>query len=168
MTDISKQRHGRTVYDDLSETNQEKAHEAMRERRGKPVEFIAPGKERKWRARDLVDIHWKLTGIEPPSESYCRIISCIIGHANPRTGTCYPSHATIAIETGYSVKTVQRVIDWWCEQKFLTTESRGLAKALAYHPQWDVFELHWIAIAEDIATQKESARETPVSDRVGL
>jgi hypothetical protein len=37
--------------------------EAMREERvffGKvtPVEFVAPGAEQKWRARNLVDIHW--------------------------------------------------------------------------------------------------------------
>ena len=34
-----------------------------------PTEYIAPGKDRKWRSRDLLDIHWKLVGIECPASS---------------------------------------------------------------------------------------------------
>jgi hypothetical protein len=127
-----------------------------REERGEITDYAAPGAEQRWRARDLVDIHWKLTGIETPSGSYNRIMSCIIGHANPDSGVCYPRQSTIGIETGYSRDTVKRVIDWWTERGFLKTESRGLAKALAYHPQWDLFELHWIAVADDTAASKEN------------
>jgi hypothetical protein len=165
LNEIAKQRRGRNQFHALDEKYQENAIEAMRERRDmqKPVKFTPPGVERKWKARDLVDIHWKLTGpdLQPPAESYNRIMSCIIGHANPYNGSCYPSHTTIAIETGYSVETVKRAIRWWCKHKFLETESRGLAKALAYHPQWDLFETFWLAVAEDIITQKETYRESP-------
>ena len=73
MVDLAKQRRGRRQYDELDENNQEKAHEAMRERRDwqKAVKFTAPGAERKWRARNLVDIHWRLVGAElqPPAET---------------------------------------------------------------------------------------------------
>ena len=165
MVDLAKQRRGRRQYDELYENNQEKAHEAMRERRDwqKAVKFTAPGAERKWRARNLVDIHWRLVGAElqPPAESYNRIMSYIIDHANPYNGSCYPSHATVAVETGYSVETVKRVVRWWAKHKFLETESRGLAKSLAYHPQWDLFESFWVAVEEDIITTKESYRKSP-------
>src|SRR5262245_36118913 len=30
--------------------------------------FVAPGADQKWRARNLVDIYWVLTGIKTPSE----------------------------------------------------------------------------------------------------
>jgi hypothetical protein len=133
--------------------------DSLRCSREEPPEYVAPGSEQKWRARNLVDIHWKLTGIEPPSESYCRIMACIIDHANPGDGNCFPRQTTIALETGYSKDTVKRAIKWWIKHKFLTTESRGLAKALAYHPQWDLFESFYVAVSEDIAAQKEFLRD---------
>ena len=77
-----------------------------------PTEYVAPGKDRKWRARDLLDIHWKLVGIECPA-SFNKIMSCIVGHANPDNGACFPRQKTISVETGYSVKTIKRATDWW-------------------------------------------------------
>ena len=118
-----------------------------------PTEYVAPGKDRKWRARDLLDIHWKLVGIKCP-ESFRSIMSCIVGHANPLSGVCYPRHKTIARETGYSVETTKRAIKWWTQREFLKTESRGLAHALAYHPQWALFEMFWTAVTTEIAAQK--------------
>jgi len=123
-----------------------------------PIEYVAPGPEQKWRARDLLDIHWELVGIPTPSPSYNRIMSCIIGHANPTTGRCQLKQKLIAVETGYCVKTVRRVIDWWVAHGFLIEQDMGLAKSRAYHPQWDLFEMHWIAINEDIKARKESWR----------
>jgi hypothetical protein len=128
----------------------------LREERGERPNFVAPGAEQKWRARDLLDIHWMLTAIKTPSESYNRILSCIIGHANPEDGLCYPRQSIIAIETGYSVETVRRAIRWWEKQGFLKTESRGLAHALAYHPQWDLLESFWVGVTSDIEEQKAS------------
>jgi Helix-turn-helix domain len=120
--------------------------------------FVAPGAEQKWRARNLVDIHWALVEIETPSASYNRIFACIIDHANPNDGLCYPSQSIIAIETGYSVDTVQRAIRWWKEQGFLKTERRGIARALAYHPQWNLLEGFWKGVTSDIEEQKSSYR----------
>jgi hypothetical protein len=136
-------------------------------RDGEPIQYIAPGAERRWRARDLVDIHWKLTGIETPSESYNRIMSCIIGHANPNTGRCQLKRKLIAAETGYSIETVKRVIKWWVSKKFLVVESAGIGRSNAYHPQWELFELHYIAIAEDINAQKEAWRHEAALQRHG-
>jgi hypothetical protein len=158
----SKMRHEEDVFwesDGQSiniEDTQFVRQERMEERGERKPEFVAPGAEQKWRARNLVDIHWGLTGIKTPSESYNRIFSCIIDHANPHTGICYPSQSIIAIETGYSVKTVKRAIAWWKEQGFLVTEDRGLGHALAYHPQWNLLESFWVSVMSDIEGQKAS------------
>ena len=64
----------------------------------------------------------------------------------------------IAAETGYCVKTVKRAVDWWVAHGFLIEQDMGLAKSRAYHPQWNFFEMHWIAIAKDIKALKESWR----------
>jgi hypothetical protein len=129
--------------------------ERMEERGEKPTQYVAPGAEKKWRARDLLDIHWNLANIECP-ESFNRVLSCIIGHANPLNGTCNPRQETIAIETGLSRETVKRAIKWWKKQGFLKTESRGRAHALAYHPQWDLLESFWVGVTSDIEEQKAS------------
>ena len=120
------------------------------------IAYVAPEGKQKWRARDLVDIHWMLTGIETPSASYNRIMSCIIGHANPVSGRCQLKQKLIAVETGYSVATVKRAITWWVFQKFLRVEATGLARSNAYHPQWDLFELHYVAVANEINSEKQS------------
>jgi hypothetical protein len=142
----------------MEEYEREGMIDSLRCRRDEPVQYVAPGAEQRWRARDLVDIHWELVGMPTPSPSYNRIMSCIIGHANPTTGRCQVKQKLIAAETGYCVKTVRRVIDWWVAHGFLIEQDMGLAKSRAYHPQWDLFELHWIAIAEDIKAGKESWR----------
>lgn len=128
--------------------------DSMRCRREEPTEYTAPGVAQRWRARDLVDIHWKLTGIEIPSESYNRRMSCIIGHANPDTGRCQVKQKLLATETGYSVDTVKRAVRWWGAEGFLKKQDMGRARSNAYHPQWDLFEILWIAIAKDIEEQK--------------
>jgi len=47
---------------------------------------IRNGERVTWWTFTLVDIHWELVGVPTPSPSYNRIMSCIIGHANPTTG----------------------------------------------------------------------------------
>src|SRR5262249_23978099 len=115
------------------------------------------GPERKMRARDLIDIHWRHTGPDlwAPSEAYYRIMSCIIDHANAHTGRCNPSYDALAIATRYSVENVKRVVRWWRKYQFLETESRGLGKSLAFHPQWDLFDSMWVEVEEDIKSQKQ-------------
>ena len=143
------------TYIDIEGTQDIRQREREERGESKP-EFVAPGAEQKWRARNLVDIHWALTAIKTPSESYNRVLSCIIDHANPHNGLCYPSQSIIAIETGYSVETVKRAIKWWKKQGFIKTESRGLGHALAYHPQWDLLEGFWVGVMSDIEEQKAS------------
>ena len=147
----------------MEEHEREAMIDSERCRRGEPTEFIAPGVEQKWRARDLVDIHWKLTGIEPPAPSYNRILSCIIGHANPTSGRCQIKQKLIGAETGYSRDTVMRATKWWEAKGFLVKQDMGLAKSTAYHPQWDLFEMFWIALQKDIEAQKEAWRDESVS-----
>ena len=128
-----------------------------REERGESlIQYTAPGAEQRWRARDLLDIHWNLTGIKCP-ESFNRVMSCIVGHVNVNTGACFPKQTTIGIETGCSRSTVRRAVEWWTANRFLKTEDRGLAHALAYHPQFKLFDMYYVAVTEDIAAQKEAA-----------
>src|SRR5262245_41269633 len=110
----------------MHEFEREGMIDSLRCRRGDSMSYVAPGAEQKWRARDLVDIHWKLTGIETPSVSHNRVMSCIIGHANPNTGRCQVKQKLIAAETGYSPKTVRRAADWWVSQSFLIVQDMGL------------------------------------------
>ena len=46
----------------------------------------------------------------------------------------------------------------WTEQAFLRTESRGIGRSLAYHPEWDLFEMHWVAVTVDIKSEKKRYR----------
>jgi hypothetical protein len=150
------------VYDHDGEFDFEATLENHVGNRDGRVEYITPGAQTKWRARNLVDIHWKLVGAElqPPAETYNRIMSCIIDHANPVNGVCYPKQGILAIETGYSEDTVQRAVKWWVKNKFLVTEGRGIARSLAYHPQWRLLEEFYIAVLTDIKEQKEAASRT--------
>ena len=134
---------------------------------GEGTQYTAPTKDQKWRARDLLDIHWKLTGIKCP-ESFNRVMSCIVGHVNPNTGACFPRQSTIAIETACHRNTVGRAVQFWVEQKFLETEDRGLAHALAYHPQFKLFEMYYLAVTKDIAAQKEDAKLVHASTTKGV
>ena len=81
-------KHEGNVYDHEGNIDVEATIEERRFS-GNPVQYIAPGADKKWRARDLLDIHWKLMDIKCP-ESFNRIMSCIIGHANPNNGVCNP------------------------------------------------------------------------------
>ena len=121
---------------------------------GYETKYVAPEPDQKWRARDLLDIHWNLTGIKC-SVSFNRIMSCIVGHVNVKTGACFPKQTTIGIETGCSRSTVRRAVEWWSAHKFLKTEDRGLAHALAYHPQFKLFDMYYVAVTDDITAQKQ-------------
>ena len=48
---------------------------------------------------------------------------------------------------------------------FLVIQDMGLGHSNAYHPQWDMFEMHWIAVTDEVKALKESWRpprtETP-------
>ena len=137
---------------DNTEHNREMMVDSIMSQRDLPAQYRAPGKDQKWRARDLLDIHWNLVGIECAA-SFNRIMSCIVGHANPNNGACFPRRETIARETGYSVATVKRAIKWWIKLDFLKTESLGLGHARAYHPQWDSLEKCWWDIQDEIASR---------------
>jgi hypothetical protein len=91
----------------------------------KPTQYEAP-KDRKWKARNLVTIHWKiLASYECPYPSMVPIFACLIDHANINTGRCDASQKVMAIETGYNVKTVRRVLGWLAENTpFLEIERR--------------------------------------------
>jgi hypothetical protein len=146
---------GKREMDDFERETMALSIQSMR---GSPItQYTTPGGAQKWRARDLLDIHWNLVGIACPV-SFNRILSCIIGHANPTTGRCDPKQKLIATETGYSRDSVIRAVKWAEAEGFLKSEARGLGRSKAYHPQWALFEMFWVAIADDIETQKATSR----------
>jgi hypothetical protein len=48
--------------------------------------------------------------ILPINGSQKTVLGCLLDHANPKSGSCYPSEALIAAETGCPTRTVQRAI----------------------------------------------------------
>jgi hypothetical protein len=125
-----------------------------------PTQFVAPDEDQKWRARNVLTIHWKLTGIECPWEaSFVRIMASVIDHANPMNGRCDASQRVIAIETGYSRQWVNKVLKWAVDTQLLQIESRGRRrfgqfKTNAFHIPWRAWEKLWLKIAEHIKAEK--------------
>ena len=70
----------------------------------------------------------------------------------------------MAIETGYSAKTVRKVLDWVsANTPFLEIErrasSRGQSRSNAYHVQWQHLEVDWIGIQVCIDEAKQEHRK---------
>jgi hypothetical protein len=134
-------------------------------REGTPTKYDPPGENQKWRARNLITIHWKHTGITCPYPSFNAIMACVIDHANPKTGRSDPSHKCIAGDTKCHRNTVCKVLDWAeVNTPFLGVERRersvnGRFPTHAYHPQWDALEKAWIAINAKIEAEKADRRE---------
>ena len=128
-----------------------------------PTQYEAP-KDRKWKARNVVTIHWQHLGIECPYPSMVHIFACVIDHSNINNGRCDASQRLIALETGFHRDTVRRVLKWVEDNTpFLTIERRsrrpgGKFKSHAYHVEWNALELHWIAVIEAIERTKEKWR----------
>jgi hypothetical protein len=144
--------------------------EFLREERGeKSTQYEAP-KERKWKARNVITIHWQLTGIECPYPSMVYIVACVIDHSNINTGRCDASQRVIALETGYGRNWVRKVLKWVADNTpFLVIEKRerrhgGKFKSHAYHVQWQALELFWIGITDNIEATKEDWRNGDVTE----
>jgi hypothetical protein len=144
--------------------------EILREERGEtPTQYEAP-KDRKWKARNVITIHWQHLGIECPYPSMVHIFACVVDHSNINNGRCDASQRLIALETGFHRNTVRRVLQWVEDNTpFLTIERRtrrpgGKFKSHAYHVQWQALELHWIAIIENIEATKEAWRDESVTE----
>ena len=134
-----------------------------------PTQYEAP-KDRKWKARNVVTIHWQHLGIECPYPSMVHIFACVIDHSNINNGRCDASQRLIALETGFHRNTVRRVLQWVEDNTpFLTIERRsrrpgGKFKSHAYHVEWNALELHWIAVIEAIERTKETWRIESASE----
>jgi hypothetical protein len=132
------------------------------DREERPTQFEAP-KDRKWKARNLVTIHWNILNYPCPYPSMVHIFACVIDHANINNGRCDASQKVMAIETGYSVKTVRKVLDWLAvNTPFLEIERRvgikGQFRSNAYHVQWQHLEVDYIALQVCIEEAKDAHR----------
>jgi hypothetical protein len=114
-------------------------------------EYVAPEDGQKWRARDLVDIHWRLIpcSINCP-DSVRPVLSSLIGHANPATGQLNPRQKIIGYETGYSRMTVNLAIKWLVKHSFLRADQSGQAAGRAglYAVNWDFTDFLYYMIAQ--------------------
>jgi hypothetical protein len=148
MSDVAKSK--RASKPNMEEHEHLAMVDSLMCRRGEPTAYVAPGADLKWRVRNLLDIHWEITAIKTPSPSHNRVMSCVIDHANPTTGRCDPGQTVLADKTGYSKDTVARAIKWAEANKLLRVEKRGLGRSNAYHPQWDLLEMLWVAVQDNI------------------
>jgi hypothetical protein len=128
------------------------------ERESEPVQYVPPADKQKLRARNLVDIHWPLAGVDKTPAKYRPVMSCVLNHANPKTGRCQVKQKTIAIETGLSLSTVKRAIKWWERRGFLKVQPVGRGRSNAYHPQWDSFDINWTRVTKKIEAEKQGRR----------
>jgi hypothetical protein len=141
------------------------------EKHVEPTAYVAPDKDQKWRARNVITIHWKLLGIKVRG-SFIAIMAAVIDHANPKTGRCDASQWLIGRETGYSIKWVRHVLRWWATQtQFLGIEKRGRNSqgkfsTSAYHVQWDALEEEWLEIYTNIEVAKAVHRTHQGNSRV--
>jgi hypothetical protein len=67
------------------------------------MENTPPAKGHFWRTFAAVAI-LKISG------SQKTVLGCLVDHANPKNGRCYPSEALIAAETGLPIRTVERAV----------------------------------------------------------
>jgi hypothetical protein len=67
------------------------------------MENTPPAKGHFWRTFAAVAI-LKISG------SQKTVLGCLVDHANPKNGLCYPSEALIAAETGLPIRTVERAV----------------------------------------------------------
>jgi hypothetical protein len=127
------------------------------------TQYEAP-RDRKWKARNVVTVHWNILNYPCPYPSMVHIFACVIDHANINTGRCDASQKVMAIETGYCVKTVRKVLDWIAANTpFLEIErrtgSKGQFRSNAYHVQWQHLEVDWIGIQVCIDEAKQEHRD---------
>ena len=106
-----KLRHEEDVYweCDGQTINIEDTQSIRHERGEQPTQYDAP-KDRKWKARNLVTVHWNILNYRCPYPSMVHIFACLIDHANINTGRCDASQKVMAIETGFHVNTVRKVL----------------------------------------------------------
>jgi hypothetical protein len=114
-------------------------------------EYLAPEEGQKWRARDVVDIHWRLIpcSINCP-DSVRAVFSCLIGHANPETGQLNPSQRLVGYETGHHRETVNRAIKWLVKHGFLKVDSTAQKDGRTSHYviDWDYTDFLYYMVAQ--------------------
>ena len=52
------------------------------------------------------------------------VLAALAGHQNRKTGDCFPSHETLAKDTGYSERTVRRYVSWLRDAGLISTARR--------------------------------------------
>jgi hypothetical protein len=130
-----------------------------------PTRYTAPGKDQKWKARNVVSFHFRHFAYKVPS-AYRDVLLCAIDHANPTTGRCDVGQRRIGRECNLTRQTVNEAMRWWEENTyFLRIESRP-GRTNAYHIQWDALETDWYAIQERVVsvTPTPAQRHADVKD----
>ncbi len=122
-----------------------------------------PSKGDFWRAFAAVTIL-------PINGSQKAIFGCLIDHANPKTGLCYPSEALIAAETGHPIRTVERAVAGLLLTPYLSRKQRPQSSndyAINFDvllKAWDAYKGRGAAYRASKAGDQETVTET-VTDR---
>jgi hypothetical protein len=157
---MNKRKDDALCFDDDGKVDRELT--ALSRNSDEQTQYDAP-KDRKWKARNLVTIHWNLLNYPCPYPSMVHIFACLIDHANIDKGRCDASQKVMAIETGYNWKTVKRALDWLAvKTPFLKIERRigtkGRFSSNAYHIQWANLEADWAGVQTLIQEAKVNHR----------
>jgi hypothetical protein len=152
-----KRKHKLSVFDHTGEFDLDATIE---ETQLNATEYTAPQPDQKWRARNVLSIHWNLIAEKYacPYPSFMSIMACIIDHSNPKTGRCDVGVWLVGRETGYTERWVRIVTAWIAANTpFLRIEARP-GKTNAYHVQWTALEEIWRKIDKHLAAEKKAYR----------
>ena len=100
---------------------------------GPPTSYVAPGSMEWWRYLRAVTL------LPLRARSDLAVLGCLLDHANPTTGQCYPCQQLISNETGLDLRTVERAIVRLVGTPYLSKERRGCSSN-AYHVNWKALE----------------------------
>ena len=100
---------------------------------GPPTSYVAPGSMEWWRYLRAVTL------LPLRARSDLTVLGCLLDHANPTTGQCYPCQQLISNETGLDLRTVERAIVRLVGTPYLSKERRGCSSN-AYHVNWKALE----------------------------
>jgi hypothetical protein len=116
-----------------------------REYLGEVTKYEAPPRDDKgslkWKASFIIPM-LKLNG---PQKAF---LACVVDHANPKNGRADPSVGTIARETGYPLRTMERTVASFSRTPYLSWEQRswkGKKTSNAYHVNWNALLLEFDA-----------------------
>lgn len=114
-------------------------------RRGAPVQYSPPPAAQEW---------WRIylaVSILPLNGNTKSVLASLVDRANPTTGRCDPSEATLADDLGVSRRTVERAISDLLKTPFLARHRR--------YQSSNAYQIGWAALEQAYEIYKTRGRE---------